>query len=829
MRRASIRATRALLIALACWSVACAGGRVPDGEFTDGDSRGQEPPEFVAGAGDNSFPSGYEVVTIDGDARTSYAPRFDILHSEIELFFDFEGEYARGRVTHYLVVLGRGLSEIVLHAEGLAIQSAEITRGRNAIRSEFEVEGGRLLIRPGAPLRRSDTLSVAVGYSSLPARSTTPVVYFSDAAGTDPFAPTQVWAGGEASAERPWFPTWDHPAERSTFTVQLIVPDSLISMASGELVHQQAEASGQRRDIWSVEVPQPAHRVGFAIGGFHEIQDEYQSPVGKRSSLVYATEPKLASLTEGAFASVPSMLQFLERRTAAEYPFPEYSAAVVRRLPAEGPGLAAMSLFDPSVLRDARALLDESADGSIVRMIAGQWFGSWVGATEWSDLPMLEGLQKVFEWAYLEEIFGAVAAEEAIVASKARYLDEATRARRPVVAGGGDDPYRFGDVHSVDKSALALRQLSFVVGDETWWRALREFAARGGQRTASIDDLREAVEQAARRPLRVYFDQWFNSAGHPEIVVDHEYDAEVGIYSMRVRQVHDTSAFPVFTIDSSVEIGFESRPEYRERVLIASVDTTLRFGVSGRISYALLDGESRLLADIRENKPTLQWLWQAEQHGRVGGRIEALKALSRSPMSEPIRSTLVDVAAADPSPMVRAAAVGALAEYRSSPAVFRFLRERAVTDAAPTCRAAALRMLGDSGDPSAIATMRRALADSSYLVVAEAVGGLARLAPEDLWSTVEPITGAASWQGVVETAVAEALESRPDSRAVPYLRRLTEPGNPESVRLAALTALYQLARVDEDWRTRVKSVLETQLPDRSEAVRMRARDLLRNL
>jgi aminopeptidase N len=597
-------------------------------------------------------------------------------------------------------------------------------------------------------------------------------------------------------------------------------------VADGELVDQHLLDTGYRVDVWSVQVPQTPARLGFAVGKFVLVGDDYVSPVGKRSQLIFAVEPAREHLLDATFAPTRDMLDVVERRTAVEYPFSEYKQVVVsghNRRPTELAGLALISDF---MLRDDRALLDGSDDGEIMRAIASQWFGSWIGVTDRTQLPLIHGFARLFQAFYREEEAGRLGLEEDLLEARRRYLEHAKVVRRPII---GVDTLNEVDAAVAEKSALALYQLGAAVGDELWWRAVRDFAARGGRRTVTIDDLREAMEQASRRTLTEYFDQWFFEPGHPELVVEHDYDAQMGVFTLRIRQTQDLAVFPTFDIDTSVSIHFETAPNYRERIQIASRDTTLRFGVPGRITFARLDDDDRLVAEIQERKPLEHWLNQLASDESVVGRFAAVEYLGSSAPSDEKRDALMRAAVEDLSSVVRARAINQLTPYASSGRVLRFLFDRSVADPDAGCRAAAIRQLDEAGDPSAVAVYRNALQDPSSEVVAAAVEALGRATPGAFWTTVEAVTEIRSWNSVVERSILQVLAETPDPRSERYLRGLLEPHNGAGVRVAALNTFRQLSSLGGEWETAVRSLAQSLLSDRNAEVRQQAREILEHL
>ncbi|NNE47242.1 MAG: hypothetical protein HKN37_11340, partial [Rhodothermales bacterium] len=278
-----------LAILISCVMIGCASGGSPAVR----DSGVDLPPEQSESARDvdrirASFPSGYEVLSNMGASTASGQSGYDLLHAEVDLSFDFDKAAVVGTVKYHLVILRRGLAEILLHGKGIRVESAELQRGGAVVLSEFRMVDDGIVVVPRAALRRADTLSLSIQYRANGAVDAAHGgVRFVDPAGDDPSLPTQVWTDVGPAAVRSWLPVWNHPAESMTFELRLNVPDSLSTLASGQLVDEQAFGNLHRVDHWVVDIPQPADRIGFVVGIFALVEDQYVSPVGKRSMLVY--------------------------------------------------------------------------------------------------------------------------------------------------------------------------------------------------------------------------------------------------------------------------------------------------------------------------------------------------------------------------------------------------------------------------------------------------------------------------------------------------------------------------------------------------------------
>ncbi|MBT8399656.1 MAG: M1 family metallopeptidase [Rhodothermia bacterium] len=776
------------------------------------------------------FPRSYRVYPRSSKPESVPVSGYDILHTELDLEPNFATRTVDGNVVHELVVVAESLSVLNLHGEGLSIHEALVFAQDSVIEAKWRLVAEDLIgIEPGVTLRATDTVFVQLAYSARPhLTGVRRGLHFVDPDGIDPARPTQIWTLGQPQDNRTWLPTWDYPNDRMTFDITVTVPDSLQTFATGTLADQEVDSDNKRSDRTVLNVPQPAYLIGFAAGSFATMEDEYVSQVGKRTMLLYNAEPRSADYLELIFGITPDVMRVVERKTAVSYPFEDLKQTAVRDYTAGGMENTTAVLYDDRIQHDERAHLYYTGRDLVVHEVAHQWFGDYVTCRSWSHLALNEGFANFFEQVYLEEAVGSAEAQEHRILDRNEYLEEASIFRRPIIWADYSDPNLLFDSHSYEKAELVLNTLRFEIGDEAFWSGVRRYLS-SNEGFVEIADLKDAMERSTRRPQTRFFEQWFMEPGHPELLVDHGYDDTFGLYEVRVRQVQDTSLFPVYTLEAIVELNYESGAAYKERIRLATADTTYRFGVAGRISFVRFDEGDHLLADIKERKPIEQWLAQAVTDDEMASRHDAVMALAATEPDRNIGTTLIDIASQDDYDLVRMAALQALEPYRLLPEVVVLARRMALEDPSARTRRAAVHLLGQPRDPSAVAVLREALLDDSYHVVAEAVSSLAELRPTDFLKNIAPVLDLQSWEQVVELSILDALSNVPSPGALLYVEGQLAPSKPERLRVAALTTLSYLAESSDELKERAEVILARLSDDVHESVRSEAVRILEAL
>jgi len=206
--------------------------------------------------------------------------------------------------------------------------------------------------------------------------------------------------------------------------------------------------------------------------------------------------------------------RYLERLEALLGPYPFKRLAVV-----ENPVPINYSLSMPSyVLLSQRSVAAVSPeDNALNHEIAHEWFGDAILA-DYEGGNWAEGLANYFSDHLENEIMGR-AWERRQRMMNAYQNNVADRAPSPLSDFTGSDD-RISRFIGYAKSAIVIHMLRRLVGDEQFFRAMREFVAENRFRVASWTDIRHTFERATERDLGWFFDQWVDGIAMPELALE---------------------------------------------------------------------------------------------------------------------------------------------------------------------------------------------------------------------------------------------------------------------------------------------------------------------
>jgi tetratricopeptide (TPR) repeat protein len=355
-----------------------------------------------------------------------------------------------------------------------------------------------------------------------------------------------------------WFPLTNYPSNRYTATFRLNVPDSFAVAGSGKsssptpLAGKSGADSGRLLYTFECKTPGPH---GTFVAGNLQLNPKQAEGV---DVAVYA--PRSDSGNAQGFADdvARSVTVFSDLFGGLEdtgFTVIQLPDGTVRDFAAPGVLLLSRHLWEP-----------KTAERTIARLVAAQWFGNSVLPATSADVWVTDGLARYCEELYAEQSAGREAGLRTVdeFAVGALMYDDAA----PIAQAVRLAPYS-SDYRSVvlNKGAMVFHMLRGLMGDVAFKTLLHDFATKYAGKTATIDDLVNLADkdvQAAAKPgqiapnLRGFFVQWLNSTGVPDFTTEFVvYRTPKGFRIVgKIKQPIDTFSMPV-----ELRIDTEGNPE----------------------------------------------------------------------------------------------------------------------------------------------------------------------------------------------------------------------------------------------------------------------------
>ena len=410
-----------------------------------------------------------------------------------------------------------------------------------------------------------------------------------------------------------WFPVSGYTTDRFAANVRVTVPMGYTVVASGL---DTRTATGDKT-AYEFKFERPSFPGSFAVvkGNPVKVQSE-----GVTTSLYF----------RGAEAG---MAQHYGEETGKEMSYftgmfglPPYANLTVIETEDGAPnGYAAPGLL----FLNPHGIGHEPNGRLLANEISRQWFEELVSPASRNHLWLTNGLAAYSELLWTEHAAGAGAMESQMhdVMVEALTIDNV-----PIIQAARLEDYS-PELWALtgSKGAAVMNMLRYVMGDDKFFRALKQYAQNFSWKSAVTDDFRKIASDVSGQDLGYFFIQWIESSGAPEFKLDYTiYRTQKGFRVMgKIAQDLDTFRMPVV-----LKIETEGNPEEKKVDVVGtssefSVDTfgkpknvvidpseqVLRYSIDVRVAVAIRRGEQ--FAELNEFGEALKEYQKALETNRT--------------------------------------------------------------------------------------------------------------------------------------------------------------------------------------------------------------------
>jgi tetratricopeptide (TPR) repeat protein len=418
-----------------------------------------------------------------------------------------------------------------------------------------------------------------------------------------------------------WFPVSEYGTNRFTSTIEVTVPAHMIVIGSGTVTEGKApELKGAPASsvptktyiLTSDKASFPGTIVAGAFDDYHSTDagvdlHVYFKPLHKNLASAYAE------------TAVKEFTYFI-----TTYGLPPSNALQLVEIPddtvpsAWAPQLVALS---------SRAITPKTNYRLLANTIAHQWWGASVSPASRNDWWLEDGFSRYSEALYIENAAGESGLQEAVKDMSVGALSYDTVPLSSVGRLGMYSP-EFQSLVT-DKGAMILHMLRWVIGDQKFNQAMRDFYTQYAGKEATSDDFRDLVEKDYGQKLTWFFSQWLDSTGAPE------FKTKYTIYRLgnnkgfrvvgQIAQDLDLFRMPV-----ELKIETDGKTETK-RIDVTGTDSAFSVDTFGRPRHISLDPQDWLLKnspEIRLRAGILRGQDLVQQGDMTGALSEFNKALN---------------------------------------------------------------------------------------------------------------------------------------------------------------------------------------------------------
>jgi len=369
--------------------------------------------------------------------------------------------------------------------------------------------------------------------------------------------------------------------------------------------------------------------------------------------------------------------------------------------------------------------------------------------------------------------------------------------------------------------------LRHQLGNEIFWRGVRNYLHDHEWQSVETTDLRQALEKASGSDLEQFFQQWIYGHGIPRLEVDYAWDPTHKRATITVKQTQKIdAATPAFACP--IELCFRVKGhDTNVTVRLRDARHEFTYDFSAEPTLFCVDPHEVLLKTLAVNVPQAMLAEQIRRGPSAISRLLAVEAIGRDPRSADIK--ILEQAVKDESEFwaVRQKAAQRLGRMQTEEALQTLLNAERPVTANQRVLTAVIAALGTFvvSREAHETVLKHADRHQPLSVETAAIRALGRMrgSPELIERSQRAVLEAAkkpSRRGVRYAAFA-SLRALEDTNAYNAVLELAQPVRDDELRGEAISLLGRLGR-REEVREQTRTILTTWLYDPDRAAQIAA-------
>ncbi|MFT3880090.1 MAG: M1 family metallopeptidase [Gemmatales bacterium] len=669
-----------------------------------------------------------------------------------------------------------------LDAVGFEVKKVMLAKeGQTPTEAKFTHDGKKLNVELGKGWTAGQTGTVNVEYLvSKPKNG----LHFFGPTKANSQIPLQVWSQGETVTNRFWIPCIDEPDQRQTTQVVVTVPAGFEAISNGKLMSRKENADNTVTFDWFQDKPHPSYLITLVVGQFDVVTEDWNGiPV-----MYYMPKGRKAEALP-TYGKTPQMMTYFSNKFGIPYPWDKYAQISAYQFGGGMENTSATTMGD-GILRDQRQLLDGNSESIVSHELAHQWWGDLVTCKDWSHTWLNEGFASYAE-ALWDEHTGGKDAYDLEMFQKSLQAMPAGRAR-PIMDRRYPNPDSMFDGRAYPKGAWVLHMLRSRLGDEAFFKGLKQYGSDFRLKSAETGDFRRSLERTTDRDLERFFYDWVERPGHPDLEVTSTYNAETKKVDIVAKQTQAGEAFH-FPLKVAVYVSGANEPvivdeDMKDKELKVSIPVT------GAVQRVEVDPDFAVLTNLKETKSAELWREDLLKGSTVPVRLRAFQHFQNSKEAAD-KELIVNAFQKEKFYAIKTRLANVIGNAQV-PAGKELLFQ-GLSDADARIRLSCLNnLIKYKGDEKVIDAVRNIIknGDASLAVEGAALRAYTKLGQKDAITLMLPLLEKKDQHQTIANAVLTGLIDLEDPAALDAFIAWTDATRPRLVRGTANRALVQLVK-----------------------------------
>ena len=340
---------------------------------------------------------------------------------------------------------------------------------------------------------------------------------------------------------RQWWPCKDDPSDKAdSVDIRVTVPSGMITASNGTLVESTDNGTTAYRH-WKCRHPIATYLVSIASYAYTTSSDWYTPTAGNPMEIQFYLFHEDVNSSAAVNAKVKTMIAAYAARFG-EYPFLE-----------EKYGEAEFT-WGGGMENQTCTSLGTFSESVVAHELTHQWFGDAITCRDFHHIWLNEGFATYGEALWAEAQDGPAAYATSMAAK--RYLGSGT-----IYVPDLSNVNRIFDTDlSYRKPSWVLHMLRHILGDATFFSALRSYLLQLGGSTGVTEDFQHVCESASGLDLGPFFQEWIYGEYYPQYQVGWWSTPAGGGYDVTL-QLQQVQTWQRFWMPVDVRIQTASGPQ----------------------------------------------------------------------------------------------------------------------------------------------------------------------------------------------------------------------------------------------------------------------------
>jgi aminopeptidase N len=327
----------------------------------------------------------------------------------------------------------------------------------------------------------------------------------------------------ENSDARRMIPSWDEPAYKATFTLDVTVPAGQMAVSNMPAAHTATLPDGRQKVTFAKSPKMSTYLLFLATGDFERATVKEQG-----TELGVVTRRGAIDQAKFALDSSKDILREYNDYFGVRYPLPKLdNIAGAGRSQFFGAmeNWGAIFTFEYALLFDPASSTQHDRQGifsTAAHEMAHQWFGDLVTMRWWDDLWLNEGFASWMESRMTERLHPEWNTRLGTVGSRDGAMQrDSVATTHPVVQHieTVEQANQAFDEITYQKGEAVIHMLEAYVGENAWRSGVRSYMKAHAYGNTVSDDLWKQIEKAARKPVTAIAHDFTLQPGVPLIRV----------------------------------------------------------------------------------------------------------------------------------------------------------------------------------------------------------------------------------------------------------------------------------------------------------------------